>query len=168
MFLFRKRSLWIDGLEIRGDPEFLERTREAWALLARSRRFAEVRPHLAMIRQGQRSGMHARANRPTFMVGKPTWKHSALWYAGAIAHDGYHAKLYHDARQANGGGEPDADRWTGAEAETKCLAFQRQVLHELNAGEEIIAYIRTCEQNPTYQGRNQGWRGWLDYLKRWW
>jgi hypothetical protein len=168
VFFFRKRSMRIEGIEVRGGAEFLQRTGEALTLLAATRRFAEVRSHLALIRQGRRSGMHAGAKRPVFVVGKPTWKHSTLWYAGAIVHDAYHSKLYHSAKQATGGAEPDADLWTGTEAETKCLAFQRQVLEELNADEKIIAYIQACERNPTYQGRNKGWRGWLDYLNRRW
>jgi hypothetical protein len=168
MFPLRKRSTWIDGIEIRGGTEFLQRTQEALSLLRATSRFAEVQSHLALIRQGKRSGMHARAKRPVFVVGQPTWKHSALWYAGAIVHDGYHAKLYHSAKQASGGAEPDTDLWTGAAAETKCLAFQRQILQELDADEKIIAYIQECERNPTYQGRNRGWRAWVDYLKRWW
>ena len=112
--------------------------------------------------------MKAWAVKPTFTVGKATWRHSALWYAGAIAHDAYHAKLYSDAKGEKHRKEPDNDAWTGVEAEKQCLAFQRQVLLELNADEKIIAYIDHCAQNPTYQGRATGWRSWLDYLRRWW
>jgi len=112
--------------------------------------------------------MNAWAVKPTFMVGNATWRHSALWYAGAIAHDAYHAKLYRDAKGGKHRKEPDSDAWTGVAAEKQCLAFQRQVLLELNAEEKIIAYIDRCAQNPTYQGHTTGWRSWLDYLRRWW
>ena len=111
--------------------------------------------------------MRAYAKRPTFVVGKPTWKHSALWYAGAIAHDCYHSKLYHEAR-ASTGTTPSADCWTGSEAEKKCLAFQIEVLEMLGADQKMVAYVRELEKNPTYQGHNRGWRGWRDYFKRWW
>ena len=111
--------------------------------------------------------MRADAKRPTFVVGKPTWSHSALWYAGAIAHDSYHSKLYHDARQ-NTGKRPSADSWTGKEAEKKCLAFQIEVLESLNADDETVAYLRELEKNPTYQGHNRGWRSWWDYWRRRW
>ena len=87
-------------LRIRGGSEFLLRTQEALALLRPTSRFAEVRSNLGLIRQGRRSGMKAWAQAPTFVVGKRTWKHSALWYAGAIAHDAYHAKLYADAKKS--------------------------------------------------------------------
>jgi hypothetical protein len=168
MFCLDRRSRVVDGIEIRGSQEFLLRTQEALALLRSVGQFAAIRGHLKMIRQGVRSGMKAWAEKPTFIVGKATWRHSILWYAGAIAHDAYHAKLYLDAKGDDDGTEPDADAWTGAEAEKKCLAFQQQVLLALNADEAMIGYIENCAQNPTYQGRNKGWKSWLDYLRRWW
>jgi hypothetical protein len=162
------RSETFDGIRIRGGKEFLVHTREALALLRSTSRFAHIQANIAVISQGKRSGMKAWAEKPRFFVGRRTWKHSALWYAGAIAHDAFHSKLYHDAKRARGGKEPDADAWTGSKAEKICLAFQRAVLLELNADEKIIAYIDECGENPTYQGRNEGWKSWLDYLKRWW
>ena len=63
---------------------------------------------------------------------------------------------------------PRRSTWTGADAEKKCLAFQKETLRALNADAETIAYIEACAENPTYQGHNTGWRSWLDYLKRWW
>ena len=108
--------------------------------------------------------MHANARRPTFVVGKRTWSHSALWFAGAIAHDAYHSKLYHDAKAATG--RPPADSWTGTEAERKCLAFQIEVLKALGAEDKTIAYLEELEKNPAYQGHNKGWRSWWDYLRR--
>ena len=112
--------------------------------------------------------MKAWAEKPTFVVGNRTWQHSVLWYAGAIAHDAYHSKLYHETKNSLGGREPDANAWTGTEAEKKCLAFQRKVMVELNADPKTIAYLEDCAKDPAYQGRNQGWRSWLDYLKRRW
>lgn len=157
-----------DGIRLRGEAEFLHRTREALILLRPTSGFVEIQSNIRLIHQGRRSGMKAWAKEPTFTVGKPTWKHSALWYAGAIAHDAYHSKLYAEAKNATPGLEPDADSWTGTEAEKKCLGFQRKVLLQLNADPETIAYLDSCRENPTYQGRNRGWKSWLDYLKRWW
>jgi hypothetical protein len=163
-----RRSDVIHGIKVRGDTAFLHRSSEALRLLEPLEQFGLVRSHLCVIRQGTRSGMKAWADEPTFVVGKATWRHSPLWYAGAIAHDAYHAKLYLDAKDNRDGIEPDADAWTGAEAEKKCLAFQRQVLMALNADEMMVRYVENCSQNPTYQGRNKGWQSWLDYLRRWW
>jgi hypothetical protein len=164
----RRTSQSLGTIEILGDGAFRARTVEALELLLSNSTFQIVREHVSRIQQGKRSGMKARAKEPTFIVGKRTWQHSVLWYASAIAHDAYHAKLYHESRHANGGNEPDPDSWTGTEAEKKCLAFQRQVLIALDADSETIAYLDACAQNPTYQGRNRGWRSWVDYaLRRW-
>jgi hypothetical protein len=162
------RSALIYGIEVAGDAEFLLRTGEALALLQSFAQFEVIQGHLRMIRQARRSGVKAWAKMPTFFVGAPTWQHSALWYAGAIAHDAWHAKLYLDAKDKYRGKEPHADDWSGAEAEKKCLTFQRQVLLALNADATIIGYLDNCAQNPTYQGHNKGWRSWLDYRRRWW
>src|SRR3990172_700009 len=164
----RRQSELMNGVEVRGGTAFRARSREVLELLRVSALFGAARDHIAVIRQGRRSGMKAGAVKPTFTVGKATWNHSVVWYAGAIAHDAYHAKLYCDAKGGNHGKEPDNDAWTGVEAEKSCLAFQRRVLVELNADEKIIAYIDRCAQNPTYQGHTTGWRSWLDYLLRWW
>ena len=161
-------SVIVGDIEVRGTAEFLVRTREALALLCPARRLEFVQTNIAVIQQAHRSGMKAWLKRPTFAVGKATWQHSAIWYAGAIAHDAYHSKLYREAKKAFGDAEPDVHLWTGAGAEKQCLEFQWQVLQELNADSKTLAYVEQCAKNPTYQGRNQGWRGWLDYRKRWW
>ncbi len=157
-----------EDIEIRGNPEFRFCTQKAIDRLRSIPQFELILNHVAVIRQGRRSGMKAWAEKPTFTVGAATWRHSVIWYASAIAHDAYHAKLYFDAKGGSHAKEPDNDAWTGVEAEKSCLAFQRQVLLELNADEKIIAYIDRCAENPTYQGHTTGWRGWLAYLRRWW
>jgi len=160
---------WSFGdINIHGCAEFSLRTEEALALLKSSPQFDLIHSNIAIIRQGYRSGMKAWLKQPTFIAGWRTWQHSALWYAGAIAHDAFHAKLYFDAKREHPTREPGADTWTGAEAEKQCLAFQRDVLMALNADAKTIAYVEEWAKNPTYQGHNTGWRGWLDYLRRWW
>jgi hypothetical protein len=158
----------IEGIEVRGTAEFRRRTRAALERLKSLPQFGTIARHIAVIRQGRRSGMKAWACAPTFVVGGATWRHSVGWYAGAIAHDAYHAQLYREAKQNTGAEEPCVDAWTGVEAEKLCLAFQREVLAELGADEKTLLYIDRCAQNPTYQGRNKGWKSRVDYLKRWW
>jgi hypothetical protein len=152
---------------MRGRPEFLYRTKEALELLRPAPFFSEIQHYVAIIQQGRRSGMRAYAKRPAFVVGMRTWSHSALWYAGAIAHDSYHSKLYHEARESSGG-NPPGDRWTGSAAEKKCLAFQIEVLKALHADAETVAYLEELEKNPTYQGHTRGWRSWREYWYRRW
>ena len=157
----------MDGIQIKGGAEFLSRTKAALELLKPTPYFTDIQRHIAVIKEGKRSGMRADAKRPTFVVGKPTWSHSALWYAGAIAHDSYHSKLYHEAKVGTGK-HPSVDFWAGSEAEKQCLAFQLRVLQELEADETMTAYVCGCARNPTYQGRPRGWLAWWDYLRRWW
>ncbi|HWO43141.1 MAG TPA: hypothetical protein VNO43_15170, partial [Candidatus Eisenbacteria bacterium] len=97
----------------------------------------------------------------------PTWRHSALWYAGAIAHDAYHSKLYHEGKSA-AGVPPDRRVWTGIEAEKKCLRFQLETLGALNADDQTLAYLEGQLRHPTYVSERGGFRGWLDYLNRGW
>ena len=167
LFFSQHESESVDSIEISGSAEFLLRTKEALDLLKPTPFFGEIQRYIAVINEGRRSGMRADAEQPTFVVGRPTWKHSALWYAGAIAHDSYHSKLYHEAR-ASMGKTPPADCWTGSEAESKCLAFQLEAVETLGAAQDMVAYVRELEKNPTYQGHHRGWRGWRDYLTRWW
>lgn len=164
----KKKSEMFGGIEIQGGPEFLARTREALELLGPTSFSNEIERYIAVIKEGKRSGMKAYARRPTFVVGKPTWDSSTLWYAGAIAHDCHHSKLYHEAKSENGSKAPERDAWTGKEAEKKCLSFQLEVLREVNADNSMIAYIERLSKNPTYQGHNRGWRAWWDYFWRTW
>jgi len=159
---------YVDGIEIRGGTDFQRRTLEAIALLRPLAALELIRSHLAVIRQGKRSGVEAWLQNPVFTVGLPTWNHSALWYAGAIAHDAFHAKLYRDAEIRDPSTKPDADAWSGKEAERACLAFQRGVLTALDADAALIAHIDQHAKNPTYQGRNRGWGSHVDYRQRWW
>jgi hypothetical protein len=158
----------IEGIRVRGSVKFRARTAEALRLLADTAALALVQSHVKVIRQGWRSGMRAWAQEPTFVVGRATWQHSPVWYAGAIAHDAYHARLYDRARRIRCGRRPAADEWTGAAAEKKCLAFQYAVLRTLKSDEVTLRYIADWAEKPFYAGRNRGLRSWLDYLRRWW
>ncbi len=111
----RSKSDFVHGIEVRGNAEFRLRTRHALALLFPLAQFQIIRDNVQIIRQARRSGMKAAAESPTFLVGKPTWSHSPAWYAGAIAHDAYHAELYsgakqRDARQATASRQLDGHR----------------------------------------------------------
>ena len=167
LYHWRRKTEFVARIEVRGVVEFLDRTREALALLQSTPYFPQIQRHIAVIRQGRRSGMRADAEKPAFVVGRRTWSRSALWYAGAIAHDSYHSKLYHDEKESTGR-NPPVDCWTGKEAEQKCLAFQIEVMEALGADAALIAYLGGLKKNPTYQGHNRGWRGWRDYWLRWW
>ena len=147
--LSRRHSELINGVEVRGSPAFRVRTREALELLRESALFGAARDHVAVIRQGRRSGMKAWAAKPTFTVGAATWRHSAVWYAGAIAHDAYHAKLYCDAKSGKRGKQPDNDAWTGAELSESGFLFSTILprmteLMNRSASDSHCGMLRTC------------------------
>ena len=156
------------GMEISGNGEFRRQTLQALSLLQPLAEFALIQSHLKVIRQGRRSGVTAWAKRPVFTVGAPTWSHSPVWFAGAIAHDAYHAKLYRAVKQRAGKGRLNVETWSGKTAERACLLFQRRVLVSLHADASVLNHVEMHLRDPTYQGRIKGVGGWLDYRKRWW
>ena len=138
------------GIEIQGSEEFSVRTKEALKVLIPTQSFREIKPYISIIKEAQRSGMQVYGEKPTYEVGEKTWKHSVAWYASTIVHDGYHSKLYHDAKAKNNGNEPGPEIWSGTKAEKNCLKFQLKALEELKADEYIINYIKKEIENPTY------------------
>lgn len=147
------------GFEIQGAPVFVDRTREALTLLEGSTTFTQVERYISVIKEAEHSGMRAYGDRPVYEVGFRTWNYSAPWYAGTIAHDGYHSLLYHEAKGADTA-EPPATSWTGADAERKCLDFQARVLSEIKADPALIKYVRGQAVNPTYQDIEYNKRNW--------
>ena len=87
-----------DGIKIHGWPDFLLQSKQSLELLQPIAQFKVIQANIAIIRQGNRSGMRAWAKNPTFIVGRRSWEHSVLGYASAIAHDAYHSKLYREAK----------------------------------------------------------------------
>jgi hypothetical protein len=167
MIIARRRSEDIEGIAVRGSAEFRARTREALMMLKPTAAFPLVRSHVGLIRQGKRSGMRAWERKPAFVAGEPTWRHSPTWYAGAIAHDAYHSKLYSDAKLSGGGAEPAPHAWTGLDAEKRCLAFQYTVLQSLGSDHGLLEYVARWAKNPTYAGAG-GSATWVEYRRRWW
>ena len=155
----------IEGIDVRGGNAFIERTSEALKLLRTAGQIDFLRRYVKVIISAERSGMRAYANPPTYEVGPTTWQASTLWYAGTIAHDAYHSKLYHEAKAKKGGGEPDQNAWTGASAERQCLDFQSKVLGDLGADSRTLDYVRGLTHNPTYQGDPKSR---ADYRRRSW
>ncbi|MCX6694732.1 MAG: hypothetical protein NTU61_00330 [Candidatus Altiarchaeota archaeon] len=139
------------NISVEGSSDFTSKTNNALNLLQNSSEYPIIAAHIGKIKEYDRSGMNVSGNVPTFQVGSQTWNSYTMWYAGAIAHDSYHSKLYSDAKQANGGMEPNPNTWSGKAAEQKCLAFQIKVLQQIGADEDTINQVRQELQNPTYQ-----------------
>jgi hypothetical protein len=149
----------LNNFEIHGSTAFAAKTREALALLAGSTTFMEAAPYIAVIEESKHSGMLAYAKKPTFQVGGRTWNAGAAWYAGTIAHDGYHSLLYHRAKTSRLRKPPD-EAWKGKLAEQKCLLFQERVLTEIKAGKNQVDFVRSLLANPTYQNIPYAQRDW--------
>lgn len=149
----QKRTSIVEGIEIQGIDDFINHSEEAIILLVwKSESFRSIKSYLGRIQQGERSTIRVNKDVPTFIVNERTWRHSRIWYAGAIAHDTYHSYLYHTNKVKNNGNEPLPDSWGGSEAENCCLDFQLQVLMELDAPESILNYIRRLKKDPNYRG----------------
>jgi hypothetical protein len=148
-------------IQVEGDSAFTAETNKALKLLAKTKEYSEITHNIGKIKEFDKSGMNVYGEVPTFQVGKATWEGDPVWYAGTIAHDSYHAKLYNEAKLANGGAEPDANTWTGAEAEKKCLGYQIKVLTELKADPDTIESLKKQQkEGPKYQDipyENRSW-----------
>jgi len=147
----------VEGLDLTGSPEFIAKTREALDQLKRTKCFKVVKQYVAIIKESETSGMEAYLARPSYGVGKRTWQAGAVWYASTIAHDAFHSKLYHDAKDKLKGKEPPETAWTGKEAEKKCLRFQADALRQMRAEKRQIDYVVQLQKNPTYQDGKRDW-----------
>lgn len=149
------------GIRVIGDQQFIARTREALVLLSGLKEFAIIKkPVISLIRKAERSGMRADALISTFDVGPATVESSPVWYASAIAHDGYHSFLFHEEKKRRAGRPPNRDAWTGVEAEKRCLAFQLKVLEQLTDDETLLSYVKENMTNPKYHEISGDKRDW--------
>ncbi|MCL2773492.1 MAG: hypothetical protein FWD71_09095 [Oscillospiraceae bacterium] len=135
---------------IEGDSLFIAYTEATLVVIERSPdKYDVVSKYVGKIKQGERSGMAAYENPPTFYVGEPTYSSQTEWYASAVVHDSYHSKLYHDYL-ANHGWVPQ-DIWCGEKAEYACLEYQISFLEEINADEYLINHAKSCRTSRWWE-----------------
>src|SRR5262245_28453560 len=112
----RSKGTRLDGLEIQGTATFEKQVVAALTLLKTQapRAYHMVTTHIGLIKQAQHTGMAAYAMPPTLELNGRTAFYSVTWCAAGIAHDAFHAKLYHEYLQQHPGHAlvPD-DVWTG-------------------------------------------------------
>lgn len=140
----------VDGIAIKGSPDFVQKTTLALVELRRSARHAEIVAAIGMIEEWACSGMHVHRRVPTYRVGSATWNADTQWYASTIAHDSRHSQLYFEAKRRLRR-EPPSDAWMGVPGEKLCLGYQIDVLRELGASQARIDYLERLKQNPRYQ-----------------
>src|SRR5258708_6257450 len=132
-----------DHIQLQGSNEFIARAQAALECLRTAPSHTQVWALLAVLRQAKRSGVDVYKDLPVIDVGDFGDSNSTtIWDASGIAHEGFHIKLYRQAKMRNGGCEPEALNWVGVEAEKKCLEFQLLVLEELKAQDCDLEYVR--------------------------
>jgi hypothetical protein len=155
----------IDGIAIAGSARYRDQVREALQLLKTgdTEAYAIVTTYVKRIEEGERSGMWADRDPPTYEMSDVTAYASVTWCAATIAHDSYHSKLYHDYRDSHAGHVPD-DVWTGTAAEQQCMKHQLAVMERIKAPKSEIDWAR--QQADGHYVKDSG--GWQDYQKRNW
>lgn len=150
----------VGDIAIDGNSQFTTETEKALNLLHKSSDYFTITQYVKRLKEYDHSGMDVYSDVPTFQVGEDTWKGDPVWYAGAIAHDSCHSRLYFEAKANNGGNEPDRNAWTGSQAEITCLGFQIKVLQEIGGDQATIDYLKEVMKDPKYQNvpyENRTW-----------
>jgi len=138
-------------IKIEGDQTCQEQTIEALNLLQTKApvHYKTVTHYIGVIECiAQGSAMLAYEKPPRFQVGAATSGAGAIWYAGTIAHDSCHSKLYHEGKD-----------WIGKEAEATCLDVQYDALSKIGASQDTLDYVKNLI-NTEY------WN--VPYEERWW
>ena len=139
-------------IQLKGSLAYIAKTQSALVCLQTADLAAVVWNLVSQLREARRTGVFPYMDLAVIDVGGRTWNSTTIWYAGAIAHEGFHVKLYREAKVRNGKRDPKGNTWTGVEAEKKCLEFQLRVLQELRAEDGVLDYVREGMKSPTYQG----------------
>src|SRR6266852_5052141 len=107
--------VFFEHILLQGSSGFIVLTKIALACLRTADCSAEVWGLLAVLRKAKRTGVHAWKDVPVIDVGLRIRNSPTILYASGIAHEGFHIKLYREAKQRNGGLEPDANIYGGVE-----------------------------------------------------
>lgn len=132
-----------EGIRIVGNADFIDQTRRALSLLETKApdAYQKVLSYVAIIEQGDRSGMWAAEELPRYEVGDETAFFSVTWYASTIAHDATHSELYHRYLAEHPGQSVPADVWTGIEVERFCNAYQLDVAKRIGGPANEVDYL---------------------------
>lgn len=84
----------INGIQVSGSPAFIAHTKKALSLLDRAGHLELVRKSLKAIKEDEPSGTNVYNS--SCNLSPQLLKKSAIYFAGVIAHEACHSKLYHD------------------------------------------------------------------------
>lgn len=156
------------GIEIRGSERFLSHVVSVLDLLRSEapEDLEMLRTYVTHIVEGDRSGMWADWSTPTLELKGESLYGSCTWSAGAIVHDAFHSKLYHD--YVHGHGKPvPPEVWGGRERELQCNAYQLDVLKRIGAPLGEIDYLRALD-GTHFDTDGDGKYTFPDYLRQNW
>jgi hypothetical protein len=134
-------------IPVYGESEFADRIREALSILRYRPHFFEfIRQNITILRQGWATAFRSSKKGSPICIDERTWRHSAIWLAGSIAHEAYHYYL-HQQHLANNDYLKTSGDWSKRiqiykNDERKSIQFELAVLTELRADSSIIFYIK--------------------------
>jgi hypothetical protein len=149
-------------IQIKGDASCQSSTLAALKLLSEKApaHYATATTYISIIEcASQGSGVYAYENPPRYLVGDATRSAGTVWYAGTIAHDAGHSKLYHDYLSAHPNQAVPDDIWTGQNAEVSCLNAQYDALGKIGGTQYQLDYVANVINTQYYN---------VPYSQRWW
>lgn len=149
-------------ITIKGDAECVSQTEAALKLLQDKAplHYANILKTVGVIECADAgSGMYAYENPPRYKVGTATRDAGTVWYAGTIAHDANHSKLYHDYLSSHPSESVPDDIWTGASAEAQCLDVQYDALSKMGAEQSVLDHVKNSKDSEYWN---------VPYADRWW
>lgn len=153
---------FVTSIVIKGDSTCQSSTLSALKLLNDNAptHYSIVKSYVGVIEcVSKGSGMAAFETPPRYMVGDATRNAGTVWFAGTIAHDAGHSRLYHDYLSNNPGQSVPNDVWTGEAAERTCLEAQYDALSKIGATQSQLDYVRNIINSQYYN---------TPYDQRWW
>lgn len=165
--LFRHASVY-DEIEVLGNRRFVQVVTEALRRLKASspNEYALIQPYVRRIEQSRRSGAAAWNDPPTIFLSKRSAFYSTTWCAGAIIHDGYHVRLYHDHIRQHGTPVPDS-AWRGRAIELRCIQVQITAATNVGAPQAELDYLAGLD-GTHFDLDNDSRDTWYDYWARDW
>jgi len=158
-----KNTVPLSGpIQIVGDAACQTSTQAALRLLGDKAptHYAIVKAYVGIIEcTSQGSGMYAYENPPRYLVGDATINAGTIWYAGTIAHDAGHSKLYNDYKLLHPGKPVPDDVWTGETAEKTCLDAQFDALTKIGGTQYQLDYVKNGINTQYYK---------IAPSERWW
>ncbi|PJE65483.1 hypothetical protein COU91_01390 [Candidatus Saccharibacteria bacterium CG10_big_fil_rev_8_21_14_0_10_47_8] len=150
------------SIHIRGDAACQSSTLEALQLLSQKAavHYSTVVKYIGIIEcVPSGSGIYAYESPTRYVVGDATRNGGTVWYAGTIAHDAGHSKLYNDYLASHPGQPVPNDVWIGESAEVSCLNAQYDALTKIGASQYQLDYVQNVINTQYYS---------IPYDQRWW